>query len=271
MNAASINELLLNPDLRSKLELAKVFKRHFQARAGQDELRSIVIDYLMDSDADLRISNFDQVKFYGPGSGLSRYVANQLLLSLNVSSIKNRIWVIDQLNVSLNNLYDSKNPLLKTTKARSLIELLEQFLGDQFHRITNHRFLSIYFVPFENKQSNAAFDINTNSIAVFRTKEKQTQKPEYIFLHEFGHIVHSILFETTKEVPNSFFEFNKQMNPKFFEYSRKDQLEIYADLFSIAVMLDSEFEGHNPFIKTMKGVHTDKIREYCLTELSKVR
>ncbi len=271
MNAASINELLLDTDLLSKLELVKVFKRHFEARAGQGELRSIVIDYLMDSDDDLRISNFDQVRFYGPSSGLSRYVANQLLLSLNVSSIKNKIWVIDQLNVSLKNLYDSKNPLLKTTKARLLIELLEQFLGDHFQRITNHRFLAIYFVPFENKQSNAAFDINTNSIAVFRTKRKKTQKPEYIFLHEFGHIIHCTLFKTTKEVPNSFIEFNKQMNPKFFEYSREDQLEIYADLFSIAVMLDSEFEDHNPFIKTMKRVHTEKIREYFLTELSKVR
>lgn len=271
MNAGSINELLLDTSLQSKLELVKVFKRHLEARADQDELRSLVTDYLLDSDDDLRISNFDQVRYYGLSAGLSRYVANQLLLSLNVSSIKNKIWVIDQVNVSLNNLYDSKNPLLKITTARLLIKLLEQFLGGHFQKITNHRFLAIYFVPFENNQSNAAFDINTNSIAVFRTKEKETQKPEYIFLHEFGHIIHCTLFKTTNEVPNSFIEFNKQMNPKFFEYSREDQLEIYADLFSIAVMLDSEFEGHNPFIKTMKRVHTDKIREYFLTELSKVR
>ena len=58
--------------------------------------------------------------------------------------------------------------------------------------------------------------------------------------------MHCTLFKTTNEVPNSFIEFNKQMNPKFLECSKEDQLEIYADLFSIAVMLDTEFEELNP-------------------------
>jgi hypothetical protein len=271
MNASRIKELLLDNALLSKSELLNVFRGHAEIGERQEELRSIVIDYLMESDGDLRISNFDKVRFYGPGSGLSRFVANQLLLSVNVSSIENKTLVIDQLDFSLRNLYDSENPLLKVTKARLLIELLEKYTGDHFHRITNQRCLAIYFVPFENNQSNAAFDINTNSIAVFRTKEKKTQKPEYIFLHEFGHIMHCSLFKTSKEVPNSFVEFNKQMNPKFFEYSKEDQLEIYADLFSIAVMLDTEFEELNPFIRTMQRVHTEKINEYFKRELSELK
>ena len=76
--------------------------------------------------------------------------------------------------------------------------------------------MSIYFVPYENKLTNAAFDINTNSIAVFRTKEKKTQAAEYIFLHEFGHILHCTLFKTVKKVPESFVEFNQKMNQRFF-------------------------------------------------------
>jgi hypothetical protein len=270
INASRIKELLLDNALQSKWELLNVFRGHAEIGERQEELRSIVIDYLMESDGDLRISNFDKVRFYGPGAGLSRFVANQLLLSLNVSSIENKTLVIDQVDLSLRNLYDSKNPLLKVTKARVLIELLEKYMGDHFHRITNQRFLAIYFIPFENNQSNAAFDINTNSIAVFRTKERKTQKPEYIFLHEFGHIMHCTLFKTSKEVPNSFVEFNKQMNPKFFEYSKEDQLEVYADLFSIAVMLDTEFEELNPFIRTMQRVHTEKIKEYFKRELSEL-
>ena len=262
LNATRIIELLLETNLPSKLELLKVFKKQCEIEESQVQLRSIVIDYLIDSDVDLRISKFDQVKFYGPNVGLSRYVANQLLLSLNVSTVENKTFVIDQLHVSLNNLYDSKNPLLKVTKARLLIEPLRKFMGDHFHRITHQRFLSIYFVPFENKQSNAAFDINTNSIAVFRTKEKNSQTPEYIFIHEFGHILHSTIFKTSKEVPESFIEFNRNMNAKFFNYSKEDQLEIYADLFSIAVMLDTRFEHLNPFIGTMQKLHTTKIKDY---------
>jgi hypothetical protein len=176
INATRITELLLEANIPSKLELLKFFKKQYKIEESQVQLRSIVIDYLMESDGDLHISNFDKVRFYGPGVGLSRFVANQLLLSLNVSSIENKTLIIDQANLLLSNLYDSKNPLLKVTKARLLIELLEKFMGEHFHRITNQRFFAIYFVPFENNQSNAAFDINTNSIAVFRTKEKKTQK-----------------------------------------------------------------------------------------------
>jgi hypothetical protein len=268
INATRITELLLEANIQSKLELLKVFKKQYKIEESQVQLRSIVIDYLMESDSDLRISNFDIVRFYGPGAGLSRFVANQLLLSLNVSSIENKTIILDQLDLSLSNLYDSKNPLLKVTKARLLIDLLEKFMGDHFRRITNQRFLAIYFVPFENNQSNAAFDINTNSIALFRTKEKNTQSPEYIFIHEFGHILHSTIFKTSKNVPESFVEFNKKMNPKFFEYSKDDQLEIYADLFSVAVMLDSEFKDYNPFISTMQRVHLRQIKDYFVNEIS---
>jgi hypothetical protein len=271
INAARITELLLETSLPSKLEVLKVFKKHFEIEESQVELRSIVLDYVMDCDVNLHISNFDLVKFYSPKVGLSRYVANQLLLSLNVSSIENKSIVIDQLDLSLRNLYNSKNPLLKVTKARLLIELLRKFLGRHFQRITHHRFLAIYFVPFENNQSNAAFDINTNSIAVFRTKEKNTQTPEYIFIHEFGHILHSTIFRTINNVPQSFVEFNKNMNSKFFEYPKEDQLEIYADLFSIAVMLDSDFKDYNPFISTMQSVHLTMIKDYFVKELSNLK
>jgi hypothetical protein len=271
INASKIRELLLENDLLSKSELIKIFKTHTEVGESQQELRSIIIDYLIESDGDLRISNFDKVRFYGHATGLSRFVANQLLLSLNVSSIENKTIILNEVDLSLRNLYDSKNPLLKVTKARLLIELLKKFIGDHFHRITHQRFLAIYFVPFESKQSNAAFDINTNSIAVFRTKEEATQTPEYIFIHEFGHILHSTIFKTSKKVPESFVEFNKKMNPKFFEYSKEDQLEIYADLFSVAVMLDSEFRDYNPFINTMQSVHLRKIKDYFVNEISNLK
>jgi hypothetical protein len=267
MNITRISQLLIENDLSSKHELIKLFKSHLEL-GSQDELHSLLMNYSMTNDAAQRISNFDTVRLYGPRSGLSRYVANQLLLSLNVQSAKNKISVLKQLDIALNNLYRSKNPLLKLTKAKLVIDLLQNFFGVHFHKIVYHRFLSIYFVPFENKRNNAAFDINTNSIAVFRTKEKKTQTPEYILLHEFGHVLHCSVFKTIKEVPKSFVDFNQKMNANFFNYSKEDQLEIYADLFSIAVMLDTEFEDYNPFIKTMKRQHTDKIKEYFLKELS---
>lgn len=268
MNSDYIHSFLLDEDLSSKVELIKIFEHHFKQRESQDELRALIVDHLMTINSSHRITNFDMVRFYGPGKGLSLYVANQLLLALNVESFKNKMSVLKGLNNVLDSFYDSKNPLLKVTKAKLLIDLLRKFLGDHFHKITHQRFLSIYFVPYETKINNAAFDLNTNSIAVFRTKAKKTQTPEYIFVHEFGHVLHCTLFRSITEVPKSFVDFNQKMNPNFFNYSKLDQLEIYADLFSIAVMLDTEFANHNPFIKTMQRAHLDAIREYFIKDLS---
>jgi hypothetical protein len=267
MKIDKISRLLQANDLTSKLDLVKAFKNQLDIGTSH-ELRPALTEYVIKNDAKQRISNFDMVRLYGPGSGLPRYVANQLLLFLNIKTVEDKITVLEQLETTLTNMYESRNPLLKITKARLVIDLLQNFLGDHFQKLTHKRFLSIYFVPYESNINNAAFDINTNSIVVFRTKEKDTQTPEYIFLHEFGHLLHSTIFQTIKEVPKSFVEFNEKMNPTFSNYSKEDQLEIYADFFSIAVMLDSDFEDHNPFIKTMQRVHLDAIKEYFIKDLS---
>lgn len=265
-----IETLLEETNILSKFELVKLFKQNVGNGKFADELNSLLLSYLMNSDSEQRISNFDVVRFHGPATGLSRYVANQLFLSLKVQSVANKRSVLKELDFVLHNLYESKNPLLKITTARRLLDVVSDFLGDHFYKITEPRFLSIYFVPHENKMNNTAFDINTNSIAVFRTKEKKTQGPEYIFLHEFGHILHCKLFKTVKKVPESFVEFNRKMNERFVTYSEPEKLEIYADLFSIAVMLNTEYESLNPFIKIIQPVHFDKIKEYFVTELKKL-
>jgi hypothetical protein len=270
MKSVLVNQLLLEEDLHSKFELVEIFQNE-NNKAAHRELRSLLIDYTVETDTAQRISNFDPVRLYGPGRGLSRYVSNQLLLAVNVKLREHKAKVLNDLKIVLNNLSESKNPLLKVTKAKSLLDHLERFLGNHFYKITYERFLNIYFIPFENRLSNAAFDINTNSIAVFKTKERDTQTPEYIFIHEFGHILHSTIFKTSKNVPESFVEFNKKMNPKFFEYSKEDQLEIYADLFSVAVMLDSEFKDYNPFIRNMQNVHLRKIKDYFVNEISNLK
>lgn len=266
MNIDSVSRLLRKNDLASKLELLDIFKSSIESNVNE-ELKCALMDYLIADDSRQRVSSFNTVRCYGPGSGLSRYVANQLLLSANVRSIKNRNLVLEQLQNALTNLYDSKNPLLNVTRARLLIELVENFLGTHFHKLTQKRFLSLYFVPYESKINNAAFDNNTNSIAVFRTKDRKQQSPEYIFLHEFGHVVHSRLFYVTDHIPLSFLDFNRELDKRFLQYSKEDQLEIYADFFSIAIMLDSEYEYLNPFVKVMRKEHTTMIKEYFLQEI----
>jgi hypothetical protein len=207
MNSRHLTQLLVEKDIGSKLELVKAFAQ--TKNESNADLRSPLIEYIMRTDAAQRISHFDTIRFYGPGCGLSRFVANQLLLSINVKLNDQKQVVLDELRMVLENFCESKSPLLKVIKAKSLVALVEKFLGDSFYRITYQRHLAIFFVPFENKLSNAAFDNNTNSIGVFKTKESHIQTPEYIFLHEFGHVLHSRLFKTITEVPESFIQFNR--------------------------------------------------------------
>lgn len=266
-----LSTLLWKNDISSKLKLVDIFKDLVHKDAHIDELENVLFTYISDVNSNLRITNFDLLRFYGPSKGLSIFTANQLFLSTRVQKEEDKIQVLDQLGKVLNNLEESKNPLLKITSAKKVIDVLEHFLGGQFHKTTQHRFLSIFFVPLENKDSNAAFDINTNSIAVFKTKEKTTQTPEYIFIHEFGHIVHASIFRSTNKVPQSFIEFNKRLNPHFLKFSEREKLEIYADMFSIAVMLDSEFESLNPFLKTLHRKHADQIQAYFINEIQSAK
>ena len=142
-NSERIEALLEEGDIRSKFELVTLFREHVESIKLQDELNSLLLNYLTKTDSDQHITNFDALKFHGPGKGLSRYVANQLFLSLKVKSISNRRSVLKELGFVLHNLYESKNPLLKITTAKKLVDLVSDFLGDHFYKVTHHRFLSI--------------------------------------------------------------------------------------------------------------------------------
>lgn len=265
-----IYDLLEANDLPAKFELIDIFRSQIGKSNKNLDLNSILFNYQLDLDAKHRITTFDRIRFYGPGKGLSAFVANQLFLSLHVISIENKALVLENLTTVLDNLTDSNSPLLKVTQAKRLVDHLSNFFGDQFWKITSHRFLSIFVVPFENELQNAAFDINTHSISVFKTKNKKHQSPEYIFLHEFGHILHSVLLKSIDKVPQSFVEFNRGFNESFFNYSQRDQLEIYADLFSIAVMIETEYEHLNPLIKRISKTTLLKIKDYFLQEIKAV-
>jgi hypothetical protein len=268
MNNAFIEELLVDAELSSKLELIEIFKKHFEEKKSTKELKALLGSYLAGSKSSQRSSTLDRVTIHGPRTGLSCLVANQLYLSSAVETFENKLSVVEELKVLLLSLNVSNSPLLTVTRAKALMKLLQKFLGDHFGRISYHRVLSIFFIAFESKLVNAAFDSNTNSIAVFRTKDHQEQTPEYIFLHEFGHTVHCRLFKYLADVPESFVHFMREMDFNLNGSSKDERLEIYADFFSIAVMIDSDFEIHNPFIKTMRPVHLKKIKQYFKGELS---
>lgn len=105
----------------------------------------------------------------------------------------------------------------------------------------------------------------------FEPKTRKHRRQSTSFYMSLVIFLHCTLFKTVKKVPESFVEFNQKINRLFSKYSAQEKLEIYADLFSIAVMLDSEYESLNPFIKTMQRVHLDEIKEYFVDELTRLK
>lgn len=59
-------------------------------------------------------------------------------------------------------------------------------------------------------------------------------------------------------MPDSFIEFNKRYNPTW----TGDLVEVFVDLFSIAIMMNTEFASKNPFLKTYSIKQQTIILEY---------
>jgi hypothetical protein len=268
MNDPYIHKLLLHEEMTSKLELVEMFSNYYKEKKFSSDLKSLLNSYLAGSNSAQRVSSRDLIRIHGPRTGLSRFVASHLYVATAIESIENKLSVLDELRIVLQSLHLSKNPILKVTTVSELVKLLQQFLGEQFDRLTYHRFLSVFLVPFESKLVNAVFDNNSNSIAVFRTRDKEAQTPEYIFLHEFGHAIHCKIFKLINDVPKSFLDFMQDLDENFVSYPKEEKVEIYADFFSIAVMCDTEFESHNPIIKVMQKGIPKMIQEYFRKELS---
>jgi hypothetical protein len=71
--------------------------------------------------------------------------------------------------------------------------------------------------------------------------------PEYVFLHEFGHILQISLTNSNLSVPNEFIEFNNTILNVKLEQGSEEAIESFADTFAIAVMRGTDLYRYNPF------------------------
>jgi hypothetical protein len=95
-----------------------------------------------------------------------------------------------------------------------------------FLRTSNWWPLRIYFIPYEHKDINGAYYPHLNTIVSYKPR-KSNLIPEYIFIHEVGHLLTFNLTGNPERVPESFIEFNKKFNPSW----QKVLVEIFVDLF----------------------------------------
>ena len=71
---------------------------------------------------------------------------------------------------------------------------------------------------------------------------------EYVFLHELGHVLHSVITGSVLTVPDEFIKFHNSIpDALHIEHGNMDALELFADTFAISVMRGTELSCYDPF------------------------
>ena len=97
-----------------------------------------------------------------------------------------------------------------------------------------------------NSVCGVSGDATTFYIYMFNMKDSNSI-PEYVFLHELGHVLQIVLSGSETLVPYEFIEFNKTVLGITLKQGSPEAIEAFADTFSIAVMHDTDFCSYNPF------------------------
>ena len=87
-------------------------------------------------------------------------------------------------------------------------------------------------------------------IYLFHSLKHQEYSPEYVFLHELGHVLNLALTGTLEIVPNGFWELSEVLFPKLTSSHQNAVSEIFADCFAMGVMSLSSMVQFDPFNST---------------------
>ena len=96
-----------------------------------------------------------------------------------------------------------------------------------------------------NSLCGASGDASSFIVYMFNMKDSSVI-PEYVFLHELGHVLQISLTGSDKLVPTEFIEFNKLIKV-ILEQGTYESAEVFADTFAIAVMRGTDLCKFNPF------------------------
>lgn len=215
----------------------------------------MIVDFLSEKEKFPYLGSYCQI---GPKYALGCWVGHFLYHYISEKNYAKQVGYLRTLLNYLGQLEPSPVPLLKKTTTEKLNTLLGKFgFPSSYFTNYNNRPLRIYYIPYQHTAFNAAYYPFINSITSYKPKEEGST-PEYIFVHEIGHLLINNLTGNPEKVPESFVEFSKKFRPEY----EGDLVEIFVDLFSIAVMMDTDFAAKNPFLTVFPVEEQKTIKEY---------
>ncbi|RXK87057.1 hypothetical protein [Filimonas effusa] len=239
--ANNIINKLSDPSVESKVEIIHYLIKRIERKQTNELFAESILDHLLEREKCSHLSHYCMV---GPKYALGCFVGHFLYHYVTEPNFKKQEKLLATALDYVKAFEPSNSALLKKTTTTKLIRTLENFgMPSSFLLNREYRQLRIYYIPYQRADLNGAYYPHLNSIASYKPKEKSS--PEYIFLHEIGHLFTYNITGDPNKVPGSFIELNKVINPTW----KGDLVEVFVDLFSFSVMVDTEFASKNPFIK----------------------
>lgn len=251
-----IRELLNKTSIESKKEIVSILIERAKNSEHNQQFLSIFENYLIDS----KVILSNPFLTVGPKKGLSCFVSDFLCSYIQIKDFDLQIQGLGSLMQDLDNLHESKSPILKINTTQKLLEILRG-LGARKYLIYNksHVPIRFYFVPYGNKEMNAGYFPHLHLVTLYRNHLDPQSSPEYIFMHEIGHIIQLYFTGDQTRVPDSFKTIVANM---FKPCSDEVLVEVFADCFSVAVMKDTPFEEFNPFCSVFLQEHQVLLKDY---------
>lgn len=109
--------------------------------------------------------------------------------------------------------------------------------------------LGVLLLNNSHKVYNSLCGVNaegTRATVLMYHMKDQTVSPEYVFLHELGHVL-QIALCGPDEVPEEFYRFQSSFFPQPLERGTPIAAEVFADAFAVAVMHGTALQKHIPF------------------------
>jgi hypothetical protein len=127
-------------------------------------------------------------------------------------------------------ILSDKFPYWKTVSPNAAIDIL---IMKNSHRLYN---------------SLCGTDDNYKKFVVYMFNMKDDSlRPEYVFLHELGHLLQMALTGSVLIVPDEFINFHNSTQYEKLEQGNPDAAEVFADIFAIAVMRGTVLSDFYPF------------------------
>jgi hypothetical protein len=250
----NITQRLSDPTIASKVELITYLIERLQAQQSNEIFERDIQQFLEEKE---NVSDHHYL-LIGPEYSFGCLIGHFIASFIKVEDLPLQMNLLEQLLVNVHGFGTSENTLLEITTAQKLIDLLTELGIDTVFRNKENQPLRIYHIPFEHKEINAYYYPELNSIASFRNKKDDGGTPEFVFMHEMGRLVAHRITDDYGDIPYSFIEFMNSFRPDGTE----DLLEIFADLFSVTVMMDTEFAPTHPLLPHLSAGDLKQIREY---------